>query len=74
MLAQRERQEIILKRLDSLGREVELLKRDLIHSLAIQPRLKKPKKSLFGSVKSGDVTEKIIETSKHALFRPLEDI
>ena len=74
MLEQRDRQEKILKRVDLLGREMELLKRDLIHSLANQPRPKKPKKSLFGSVKGGDVSEETIEAAKHALFRPLGDL
>ena len=74
MLEQSDSQEIILKRVDFLGREMERLKRDLILSLATQPQEKIIKTSLFGSVKGGDVTEEIIAAAKHALFRPLEDL
>ena len=74
MLEQPDSQKVILKRVDSLGREMERLKRDLIHSLATQPQGRKIKTSLFGSVKGGDVTEETIEAVKHALFRPLEDL
>jgi len=74
MLEQTDSQELILKRVDSLGREMERLKRDLIHSLATQQQARKIKKSLFGSVKGNNITEETIDAAKHALFRPLEDL
>jgi len=63
----------LLKRVDSLEGEIGRLKRDLLHSLVVQPRGKKVK-SLFGSVQGGDVTEEMIEEAKRTLFRPLEDL
>jgi hypothetical protein len=74
MLEQSDSQENILKRVDSLGREMERLKRDLIRNLAAQPKARRPKSSLFGSIKGGDVTSKSIDAAKQALFRPLEDL
>lgn len=63
----------LLKRVDSLEEEIERLKRDLLRSLTAKPRGKKVK-SLFGSVRGGDVTEEMIEQAKQALFRPLEGL
>jgi len=63
----------LLERVDSLEEEIEWLKRDLLRSLAAEPRGKKVK-SLFGSVRGGDVTEEMIEEAKQALFRPLEGL
>ncbi len=62
----------VLKKIDGIEGELARLKRDIIHSLVVReiPRKKKP--SLFGSVKGGDITEKMIEESKHNLFRNLD--
>jgi hypothetical protein len=60
----------ILKRIGNLEREIEYLKRDLMHlgAKAVQ------KPSLFGSVRGGDVTDEMVEEAKKNLFREAEDI
>ena len=60
----------VLKRLGDLEREIEYIKRDLLHVVE-QP---KRKASLFGCVRGGDVTEEAVEEAKKELFRELEDI
>jgi len=60
----------VLKRLGDLEREIECIKRDLLHVVE-QPR---KKSSLFGCVRGGDVTEEEVEEAKKGLFRELEDI
>jgi hypothetical protein len=67
-------QNMMLKRIDTLGRELERLRRDLLHAQVVSSQLLPEKPSLFGSVQGGDVTPEMIEESKQALFRPLEDI
>jgi hypothetical protein len=62
----------VLKKIDGIERELAKLKRDIIHSLVIKETPRKMKPSLFGSVKGGDITEKMIEESKHNLFRNLD--
>lgn len=61
-----------LRRIDSMQRQLELLKRELVRS--IQPTRRKVKPSLYGNVKGGDVTEEMIEEAKRSLFRELRDI
>ena len=57
----------ILKRIGDLEREIEYIKRDLMHlRLAEKP---KQKTSLFGSVRGGDITEEMIDEAKKDLFR-----
>lgn len=58
----------ILKRIGDLEREIEYIKRDLMH---LEP---KQKPSLFGSVRGGDITDEMIETAKKNLFRELGDV
>lgn len=66
---------MVLKQIDILELELIKLKRDVLHGLVVkEERPKKMKASLFGSVKGGDVTEEMIEESKHNLFRNLVDI
>ncbi|MGB2726858.1 MAG: hypothetical protein WBD09_00075 [Halobacteriota archaeon] len=60
----------ILKRIGDLEREIEYIKRDLMH-LEEEP---KQKPSLFGSVRGGDITDEMIETAKKNLFRELGDV
>lgn len=60
----------VLKRVEHLRRELEDLKRELVH-LAETP---KPKSSLFGSVPAEDITEEMIEEAKKSLFRELEEL
>lgn len=60
----------VLKRVGDLEREIEYLKRDLMH-LEEKP---KQKPSLFGSVRGGDITDEMIEEVKKNLFREAEDI
>jgi hypothetical protein len=49
-------------------------KRDVIHNLVASGTLRKMKPSLFGSVRGGDVTEKMIQESKYNLFRKLNNL
>jgi len=62
----------VLKRIGDLEREIEYIKRDLMH-LRLEEKTKQ-KPSLFGSVRGGDITEEMIEEAKKDLFRELEDI
>ena len=60
----------VLKRIGELQREIEYIRRDLMH-LEEKP---KQKPSLFGSVRGGDITEETIEEAKKELFREVEDV
>jgi hypothetical protein len=59
----------VLKRIGDLERDVEYIKRDLMH-LEAEP---KQKPSLFGCVRGGDITEEMIEEAKKILFLEPED-
>jgi hypothetical protein len=50
----------VLKRIGDLEREIEYIRRDLMH-LEEKP---KQKPSLFGCVRGGDITEEMIEEAK----------
>ncbi len=65
---------MVLKQVDTLEKELVRLKRDILHSLVTKEKPKKVKSSLFGSVKSRDITEEMIEESKRNLFRNLADV
>lgn len=65
--------EKLIRRVDALESEIERLKRDLFHSLVTQSQQNKVK-SLFGSVRGGDVTENMVNEAKRSLFRNLEDL
>lgn len=65
---------LVLKKIDGIERELAKLKRDIIHSLIMKESPKKSKQSLFGSIKAGDVTEKMIDESQRNLFRNLKDL
>ena len=70
--AQREN---LLQRVDRLEQELEQLKRELLHQLAVStvsPSAGKP--SLFGCVQGGDITEQMVEESKKKLFQGLDDL
>ena len=67
-------QEELLERVNSLEREMQRLKRDLLRNLASSARDRGEVESLFGAVEGGDVTEEMIEEAKKSLFRPLEDL
>ena len=56
----------VLKRIGDLEREIEYIKRDLMHLRLEEKPKQKP--SLFGSVRGGDVTEEMIEEAKKDLF------
>lgn len=60
----------MLKRIGDLEREIEYIKRDLLH-LEEKP---KRKPSLFGSVRGEDITDEMIEEAKTDLFRESEDV
>ena len=64
----------ILKRIHSLAREIEELKRDYLIFVPLQAKERKIKPTLFGSVQSGDITNEMIEDSKKSLFQTLTDI
>ncbi|MEW6447659.1 MAG: hypothetical protein AB1426_06180 [Bacillota bacterium] len=68
------RDELLLKQINTLEREVERLKRNLLHNLTARTGRKKAKPSLFGSVRSGDIADEEIQKAKTALFRDLEDL
>lgn len=59
-----------LKKLGEIQRELEYMKRDLIH---IEEKSAK-KASLFGSVKGEDISDEMIEKAKKELFRETGDI
>lgn len=62
----------ILGRINEIQLVLEQLKRDVIK--CNKPLEKAEKLSLFGSIKSGDITEDMIEEAKKSLFRELEDV
>ncbi len=72
--AKENNQATILKRIHSLAREIEELKRDYLIFFLPQPKERKIKPTLFGSVQSGDITYEMIEDSKKSLFQTLSDI
>ena len=73
-MARKLRNTAVLKKIDGIEREIAKLKRDVIHNLVARGPLRKMKPSLFGSVRSGDVTEKMIQESKRNLFRKLNNL
>jgi hypothetical protein len=73
-MAQRTNSAVVLKKIDGIERELARLKRDIIHSLVAGGTPRKMKPSLFGRVRGGDVTEKMIQESKHNLFRKLNNL
>jgi hypothetical protein len=64
----------VLKKIDGIKLEIAKLKRDVIHNFVASGTLRRMKPSLFGSVRSGDVTEKMIQESKCNLFRKLNNL
>ena len=63
-----------LRKIDGMEREIATLRRDIIHGLIVKEGPKRRKPSLFGSIKGGDVTERMIEESKRNLFRHMNDL
>jgi len=61
----------ILRRVESLEREIEYIKRDLFH---VERKSKEKKLSLFGSVRGGDISDEMIKEAKEDLFGKLEDV
>jgi hypothetical protein len=62
---------IVLKQIDALERELIKLKKNVLLSAQIKEKSAKKIRSLYGSVKAGDITEAMIEESKKNLFRTL---
>jgi len=60
----------LLSRIDSLERELQQLKRAILHILP-EDREQKEKPSLFGSIQGEDIPEEEIERAKRALLRDL---
>jgi hypothetical protein len=73
-MAHRPNNTVVLKKIDGMERELARLKRDIIHSLVAEGTSRRMKPSLFGSVRGGDVTEKMIQESKHNLFKKLNNL
>jgi hypothetical protein len=73
-MARKLRNAAVLDKIDGIEREIAKLKRDVIHNLVARGSLRKMEPSLFGSVRSGDVTEKMIQESKRNLFRKLNNL
>ena len=67
-------QQTILKRVNTLEREMEYLKRDILRQWTASPHVVRRKPSLFGSVQSGDITEEMIDDARKSIFRPTLDI
>lgn len=65
---------LVLRKIDGMEREIARLRRDVIHTLITRKSPNKLKPSLFGSIKGGDVTEKMIDESQRNLFPNLKDI
>lgn len=61
--------EALLEKISQIQRELELVKRDLLKGT-------RPRKvvSLYGSVRSADITDEIIAKAKRSLFRELKDL
>jgi hypothetical protein len=66
--------ETILNHINVLEQELVRLKKDIIHSLAVKEKAEGKKPTLFGSVKSEDIPEEMIEESKKSLFGDFSDI
>jgi hypothetical protein len=66
--------DILLQRVDRLGRELEQLKRDLLHSAAASQPQPDPKPSLFGSISGGDITDNMITRAQQRLFRSATEL
>lgn len=62
----------LIERIQKIEKDVQILKREVLKHH--QPDRQHSKHSLFGSVKGGDITPKVIEESKKSLFRNLKDI
>ena len=64
-----------LRRVERLEEELQRFKRDLLQQLpgGGLPR-SVPMPSLFGSVRGGDITERMVEESKKSLFQNIEDV
>jgi len=74
MSLERLNQQTILERVNTLEREMEYLKRDILRQWTASPRAVRRKPSLFGSVQAGDITEEMIEDSRKSIFRTTLDI
>ncbi|HQY94521.1 MAG: hypothetical protein WAU00_07925 [Caldilinea sp.] len=66
--------EILLRRVDVLGREISRLRRDLLRGVGNQPVAAVEKPSLFGSVRADDITDAMIADARDNLFRSLSDL
>ena len=65
---------ILLQRVDSLNREMERLRRDILKGMAGGQPVYQQKKSLFGSVSAGEITDEMITRAQKSLFRTLDDL
>jgi ribosomal protein L9 len=63
----------VLEKIVSLERALYSLKIDFLKTRALNKKAA-GRKSLFGSVSGGDITDEIIEDSKKSLFRDLGDV
>ncbi|NYB28191.1 MAG: hypothetical protein HVN34_12895 [Methanobacteriaceae archaeon] len=59
-----------LRKIEEMQRELEYMKRDLMH---LEEKITR-KPSLFGSVSGEDITDEMIEKAQRELFREAEDV
>lgn len=65
----------LLWRVRRLEQELEYLKRDLLKQWTVAvPPPSTTKPSLFGTVRSGEVSEEMIEEAKRQMFRDVRDL
>lgn len=65
---------VLLKKVNNLEREIEELKRDIIRNLSLKVKKQKIiKRTLFGSVRGGDVTIQMIDEAKRRVLRDIDD-
>jgi hypothetical protein len=57
----------LLKRVDTLGREIERLRRDLLLVQVAGFHAEQEKPSLFGAVRAGDITPEMIAEAQQSL-------
>ena len=72
-MLKRQNQSAILKKIDTLEQELLKLKKDFLH-FSKKEASRKIKTTLFGCVRSNDISDKAIEESKHNLFREFSDL
>jgi hypothetical protein len=63
-----------LQRVDTLSRELEVLRRDLLRALAGASGAPVRKRTLFGTVSAGDITGEMMDNARRDLLRSLDNL